>query len=361
MQTNQQVGISLVELMVATTLSIILGAGVIQIFSSNKNTYRMQEAVSRLQENGRFATDFLTNDLRMAGFFGCSGMTAGLTINNNVDFNKNHGAAINYDNESESALGTFTGSGSLQGFSYSSGAAAAALTAVGLSVGNATGDLVQNTDVLFIKRGSSCTGSNVTEHNNVNNSTANIKISDNSVCQIMQNDIVMVSNCRTADIFGVSDAPSTTPGQVATLAHGANWNVSPKLVNTYATDANIFKIRNDIYYIGVSSSGQPALFRRDLSRLATTGGFTSVELVEGIEDMSLIYGEDMDNPKDGVADKYVAAAAVSNWDNVVAIRIQLSARTIEDNIAANTDATWNDKRIRRIFTTTTAIRNRTAG
>jgi type IV pilus assembly protein PilW len=364
MQVIQQRGVSLVEMMVAATLSIVIGAGVIQIFSSNKNTYRVQEAVARLQENGRFAMDFLTKDMRMAGFFGCSGMSSGLTINNNVGYNKNHGTAANYDSQVDAALAGFTGTGSIQGFSYTSGTPQAALSAVGLTAGNSFSNLVANTDVLFIKRGSSCPGGNVTDHDNINNNTANLKIADNSACLIQKNDIVMVSNCQTADIFGVSDTPLTTPGSVSNITHGGNWNVSPKLPNTYSTDARLFKLRNDVYYIGVGSSGQPALFRRDLSNLATTGGFTSVELVEGIDDLTLLYGLDTDTAADGVADKYITAAGITTlaeWDRVVSIRVQLSARTIEDNVAANTDGTWNDKRIRRTFTATTAIRNRTAG
>lgn len=360
MLSNTQRGVSLVEMMVATTLSIVIGAGVIQIFTSNKQTYRVQEAVSRLQENGRFALEFLNKDMRMAGFFGCSGMSSGLTITNNVDFNKNHGTVAQYDGQAQAALDAFSGSESLKGFSYTTGTPNAELVAVGLSSGTNVGDLVENTDVLFIRRGSSCPGGGVDEHlNDVSN--AQIFIDDNSQCQIQQNDIVMVSDCQNADIFGVSSVPGTTPGTRANIAHGSNWNDGPMLANNYGPDAKVFKMHNDIYYIGVGTSGQPSLFRRDLSRLASTGGLTSVELVEGIEDMSLSFGEDMDTPADGVADKYVIAASVTNWDNVVAVRVQLSVRTIDDNIAANTDGIWNDKRVRRTFITTTTIRNRAAG
>jgi len=45
-------------------------AGVIQIFLSAKQAYRLQENLSRLQENGRFAMDFITKDVRMAGYAG---------------------------------------------------------------------------------------------------------------------------------------------------------------------------------------------------------------------------------------------------------------------------------------------------
>ena len=70
---HRQAGVGLVEIMVAVTLSLILMAGLVQVYTGNKQTYRIQEALSRVQENGRFALDFITRDLRSAGFLGCAG------------------------------------------------------------------------------------------------------------------------------------------------------------------------------------------------------------------------------------------------------------------------------------------------
>ncbi|MGE0082035.1 MAG: prepilin-type N-terminal cleavage/methylation domain-containing protein [Thiohalomonadaceae bacterium] len=64
----RQKGITLVELMVAMVISLILLAGVSQIFISNRETYRIQNNLARLQENARFAIDLLRSDLSMAGF-----------------------------------------------------------------------------------------------------------------------------------------------------------------------------------------------------------------------------------------------------------------------------------------------------
>ncbi|MDO9107004.1 MAG: PilW family protein [Methylovulum sp.] len=63
-----QSGLTLIELMIAMLLGVFLIGGVVQIFVSSKQTYRMQEGLSRLQENGRFAMDFISRDLRMAGY-----------------------------------------------------------------------------------------------------------------------------------------------------------------------------------------------------------------------------------------------------------------------------------------------------
>ena len=64
---HSQLGLSMIELMVAITIGLILSAGIIQIFSNSKNTYRVEESLSRVQESGRLALDFIANDVRMAG------------------------------------------------------------------------------------------------------------------------------------------------------------------------------------------------------------------------------------------------------------------------------------------------------
>ena len=65
-----QRGLTLIEIMVALLIGSFLLAGVIQIFIVNKQTYRAQENLSRLQEDGRFALDLLNRYLRLAGYTG---------------------------------------------------------------------------------------------------------------------------------------------------------------------------------------------------------------------------------------------------------------------------------------------------
>jgi type IV pilus assembly protein PilW len=76
---DRQKGLTLIEIMIALLLGAVLLAGVIQVFLNTKQTYKMQEALSRLQENGRFAMDFLGRDIRMADYRGCT--TASLLLN----------------------------------------------------------------------------------------------------------------------------------------------------------------------------------------------------------------------------------------------------------------------------------------
>jgi len=69
---NKTCGLSLVELMVAMTVSAILMLGISEIFSINSRSYKIQDENARMQENGRYAFNTLMEDIRRAGYFGGS-------------------------------------------------------------------------------------------------------------------------------------------------------------------------------------------------------------------------------------------------------------------------------------------------
>jgi type IV pilus assembly protein PilW len=64
----QQVGFSLIELMIAMLLGIVVIAGVFSVFIGSSQTYRLQDAMFRAQESGRFALTMIVSDARHAGF-----------------------------------------------------------------------------------------------------------------------------------------------------------------------------------------------------------------------------------------------------------------------------------------------------
>ena len=61
-------GITLIELLVALTISGILVAGVYRTFVSQQHTYTVQDQVVDMQQNVRLANNRMTRELRMAGF-----------------------------------------------------------------------------------------------------------------------------------------------------------------------------------------------------------------------------------------------------------------------------------------------------
>ena len=343
--SHKQSGITIVEVMVAIALSLVILAGVMHIFINNKQTYRVQEALARLQETGRFAMQFVTRDLRMAGYMGCAGR--GATPKNLTDYYP----LPNGDGVAD-VVGNLTGSG-IEGFQ--TGDLPIALTD---TINLTDTEVVPGTDIVRIKRAST-TGARVSGNTAPNN--ANVKL-DMSAADGMfqQNDYLFISDCESADIFVATTVSSNAT--FITIAHATDSNIRPnpldattesKLSKLYQDDAEIFKLSNTTYFIGTNSGGQPALFRQSLGN---ANSMLMEELVEGVEDMQLIYGEDTDG--DNIANIYVDSTAVTSWDNIVAVRIELQVRSIEDNVAAKMSA-YGDRKLRRTFTTSIALRNKT--
>lgn len=61
-------GFSLVEFMVAATVSLLLLGGVLQIYLSSRQTYRALDAQTALQEEGRFILGFVGEFIQTAGY-----------------------------------------------------------------------------------------------------------------------------------------------------------------------------------------------------------------------------------------------------------------------------------------------------
>ncbi|MCU0754019.1 MAG: PilW family protein [Xanthomonadales bacterium] len=79
---RSQRGLSLIELMVALAIGALLLLGLFQVFSASNMSAQMGAALSRVQENGRFALDFMRTEIRMAGHMGC---TSGSALVRDID------------------------------------------------------------------------------------------------------------------------------------------------------------------------------------------------------------------------------------------------------------------------------------
>ena len=77
-------GLTIVELMIGMTISLVLMAGIIQIFAGSKQSYKMTEALTYLQENGRFSIELITKDLRRTGFWGANGQVMRDKVTQNI-------------------------------------------------------------------------------------------------------------------------------------------------------------------------------------------------------------------------------------------------------------------------------------
>lgn len=66
-----QMGLSLIELMVAILISSILLLGVLELYINTSRTDRTSNELARVQENGRLVMELLAREARRAGYQGC--------------------------------------------------------------------------------------------------------------------------------------------------------------------------------------------------------------------------------------------------------------------------------------------------
>jgi type IV pilus assembly protein PilW len=71
-----QLGMTLIELMVALAIGAFLMIGAVTVFQQSRTTFRINDNVSRLQENARFALDTVASDVRMAHYWGLTARSA---------------------------------------------------------------------------------------------------------------------------------------------------------------------------------------------------------------------------------------------------------------------------------------------
>ncbi len=65
---RRQRGLTFVELMIALVLSLVTMGATLALFSSTKNTFALQQAVSQVQSDGNAALALLKQQIRLAGY-----------------------------------------------------------------------------------------------------------------------------------------------------------------------------------------------------------------------------------------------------------------------------------------------------
>jgi type IV pilus assembly protein PilW len=348
-----QQGLSLVEIMVAMVLSLILIGGVLQVFLGSKTSYRVNEALSRLQEDGRFSMEFLTRDVRMAGYSGCTRygtVTNTLKNQTNLDYDFTTGLT-GYDNVPA------TPPAALAGLSWTPRA---------------------GTDVLVVRRDAG-NPVRIIKNNNGAQLFADSTSNEPGACAdgtarmsgLCKGDILMVTDCTKSRVFqagnltltGSDTVNVTHPSSGSPGNDPSSWGGASAPDNEiFRDDAFIVKVATYAYYVADNADAIPTLFRQD--------GAVALPIAQGVDDLQVLYGVDT-SPSDPVqsADIYVDAAAVTDWSNVVSVRLHLLLRSLDNNITggpqtyryqgaevAVTDA--NDRYLRKEFTALVAMRNR---
>ena len=283
-------GYTLLELMVSITIGLIVLACLVTLFAGNSRQRGEIERANEQTENGRYALQLLSEDLRDAGYLGSfnPGTVAGP--------NPQLVIPTALPNVCATDVPTLNSAIALSVQGYDDGASVPACLA----------DVRVATDILVVRRASTCAVG-----------------SPGCDPQVAGDVYLQASGCTTELSAG---------SYYALDSNVPSLNLHQK---DCVTAAPLYQYRTHIYFIANDDKpgdGIPTLKRAEL----VAGNFNIVPLVEGIENLQLEYGLDTSVPTTGSPAAYAAdpntyngcapAACVSYWRNTVAVQINLLAR-----------------------------------
>ena len=394
---QHQNGLSLIELMISITLGLLLSTGVIQMFMSSKQVYTTQEALGRIQENARFAMAAIKAPLRdIGGFDFCPGVV--LIANQLNTLGPGYSAIIFDPNQP------------IHGWEYQNTAPAPASPTYALAgdplvaAGSATAGqwqddtglpldanfftinskILAGSDVVVVKTAVEMGGLTACNNNlnAVNNEPLNINFP--AACPggtppaspftparmaalLPPQSLVYITNCRgQTDFFQRTDAAVSTATTLSRATGGPGPGNATSLWSIgWAGDAVVSKVNVLAFYVGVGTSGEPALMQLDFGRGGI--GATPRELVEGVENMQVLYGQ-----SSPTALNYVTAANVTDWNSVFSVQLAVLVRSKGQADAVADNQTYSvggtnvtpggaDRRMRRSFVITVGVRDRISG
>ena len=303
---NQR-GVTLVEMMVALVVGLILLAGMVQLFSSNKQAYRIQEASNVVNENSRYVMDQLQYDIRMADHWGGVESDTITTVSGM--------SAVTDDCATNAAAVLPAGVFGLDG---STGTPVACIP---------TADYVANTDVLVLRY------------------MAPDRVASGSV---QDNTVYLRSAIGRRGMLFQGVNKTSLPSDLLP----ANWTQTNVLLEDPSMAT--YELRTMVYFIRPCASQAKGTANvcdtaddttPTLTRFRLQGmNMVEEDVIAGVEQMQLSYGVDTNG--DRSADVYRNATevtAANQWARVVNVKMSLVLR----NLAR--DTTFNDTTTYRLY------------
>jgi len=350
-------GFTLIELMVSLAIAMLVLGGVFQIFVKSSDGNRRLEGLAGVLDNGRFAMSFMQSVIQGAGYIGCR--ATNVVINNQLATPT--GYAWNFTQP-------------ITGYDAGGGAWTPALDAFFkpplLPVGVAAPLAGLPADIITVR---GATGPAVNLSANMATPTSAIPVNPNN--RFGQGAILLVSDCNgKADVFQKTDVANVTAAHgVASGLKPGNAMAALSTSYTRTSGASVIPMKTSSFYLAAGAAAPGSLW--------VIQGTAGSELVEGVDGMQILYGVTTNG--DTSANQYLTAAKVNAgglWSNVVSVRIALLLRTV-NKVTRKPDTNvypllcvigvnctdgkhgakygpFNDLRLRRIFTTTIALRNR---
>ncbi len=407
---RHQAGLSLIELMIALLIGLVLILGLIQVFAASRQAYQLSQGIARNQENGRFAMDFLSRDLRMAGHTGCvndqqllTANAAGFPIGGNIrslflneaDRNNNAVANIPFPLRFDVAIQGFDAAGTEPGDTVTlsttpaAGAAADWSPALPDTLANLAHTPIRGSDVVVLRYFSP-------EETKIQGyapgATPAVTYPDESVAGSTRvatggHGLYAVADCGGATVFQATAAPGNTGMNVdqsglnlSSLAFVGTHDGAPAYS---AGQASLFRAESVAYYVALNADNVPSLYRAHWEA-APNGTLTAVEdeMVEGVESLQLLYGQDsaaLTSMPSGYINESFSAADIggannaARWRRIGSVQLGLVVRGGSERAASEQAEAGKmsvlavslnppaDGHYRSVYETTVALRNRLFG
>lgn len=385
--SKNQKGFTLVELMVAMTISLFLLIAIALVYQTSKTGFAYANNTVRMSEDAAFAVDTLSRDIRMSSYSGCTGSSAA----NGTDGVPNTADDVYIPKLTNVSALSLTGTKLPNPFSQSvfnarqalvgyqdKVTASAAATVGGVTtpsfLGTSTSYVVKpNSPILFLS-GASAKAVQI-----------NTPVAKNQPIANMGNDVNKWSNSGSEILMLIADCKNSEIFRTFTLQNTGVITSEANFVSDYTADAVVAPIESSTYFLATrTGSSTSSLYRRYFN-----GKTASVpeEIVPNVEAITFQYGLNTtcigsatctlpNNTPSYSADVYVkdsdAQFATMDWSRVVSVRLGLIMVT-EDNgqttaassttdkidwVGGQYDVPTADRRLRRAYSTTVNIRNR---
>lgn len=318
--TNKlQSGFTVVELMIAVTLSMLLGLAIVTVFVNNTYSFDQDDNIARMQDDARHALREIAFDIGMAGNYAELHMPDAVSPDGTLAIGTDCGPAA----ETNWMYRTVdAGTGDSLSLMAIDNATSAAVTAAHSCF--QAGELLDGTDVVSIKR--------VAGGETAAPSAGNVYLKTNGTVGVLYN----------------GPAPAAPP--VAVAPPLADWEYRP----------SIYYIRQ---FANAPGDNLPTLCKKTLR--APSPAMTTECLATGIENLQIEYG--IDTSDDGHPNVFMTNPSLADMQSVVTARIFLVARTTEVDPRYTNNKTYSvsnspnfvpgDSFHRRVFSTSVSIQN----
>lgn len=334
----EQVGVTLVELLVSMAIGLFILAGVVGIVLSSRSTYQTEQEGSFIQENARYAVEVLSRDIRLAGSYGCADLNnvkIALTAADTPEALHSYQAVYGYANSLEREF-------------------------------IAQADQSEDSPVLILRYGDPDKTAFISTHNPAAN---RFVLDRENPFDVGEKLAIVDSNCRSMAFFqGSADENAVVYAgaeNCSNLFPAADLDVCSPSTAAYSAGAQIMSHVSVAYYVAPSSveSSLSALKRVSI---AGDGVTRTDELAQGVESIEILYGVDRDHTNGepvGDVDGYLSAELIAadsdfDWSSVGAVRFKIVFRSLTAIFEEDARANQQDRYLRQIAASTVKIRNR---